>query len=302
MRTLIIAGASGFLGTALSQAARRRGWQVKTLVRRAPMTTTEIAWNPAAGQLARADIAGADAIVCLAGAPIAGGLWTAKRRQIITTSRTATTGLLSRTIASLRPADRPDIFISGSAIGYYGDRGNEQLTETANAGCGFLSGVCQAWEAAATGAIDAGVRTVFARTGNVIDREGGLLQALLPAYRAHLGARLGDGTQYFATIWRRDWVEAICFILEHPTIAGPVNLVAPGVQSFADFHHEIERALGRRSPAVIPAGLLQLAGAMGKELLLASQRVVPQVLCDHNFTFRAPTLQATVRRAISPEL
>lgn len=299
MNQMIVAGASGFVGSALTALAKACGWEVKTLVRRAPKTASEIYWNPAAGLLAASDIAGADAIVCLSGAPIAGGLWTKKRRQMIETSRTDTAGLLSETIAQLSAPQRPAVFVCGSAVGFYGDRGERELTEAATSGSGFLARVCRKWEAATAPASAAGVRTVNIRTGNILDCGGGLLAMLAPLYRAHAGALLGDGSQYFATIWLGDHVRAIMHIIECEELSGPVNLVAPNVEPFKGFHAQMQRQLQRRSPLFVPAFALRLAGAMGKELLLASQRVLPAKLGESGFEFRAASLAEQVRRALA---
>lgn len=296
---MIIAGASGFVGTALGALATQRGWHVKTLVRRAPKNETEIYWHPSARLLAASDIAGADAIVCLSGAPIAGGVWTAHRREVIETSRTATAGLLSETIAKLPKDQRPAVFVCGSAVGFYGDRGAQCLDEEAAPGRGFLAEVCRKWEAASAPAAACGVRTVNIRTGNILDIGGGLLGMLAPAYRYHAGALLGDGSQYFATIWLGDHVRAILHAIECDELAGPLNLVAPQVQPFRCFHSELQTQLQVRSPLVVPAGVLRLFGAMGEELLLASQRVVPTALEASGFEFDAPSVHEQVRRALA---
>lgn len=296
---MIIAGASGFVGTALRALATQRGWKVKALVRRAPKSASEIYWNPAAGLLAQSDIADADAIVCLSGAPIAGGLWTKKRRHLIETSRTDTASLLSETIAALPKHQRPAVFVCGSAVGFYGDRGSEVLSEEAKSGDGFLAQVCRKWEAATAPAAACGVRTVNIRTGNILDIGDGLLGMLAPAYRYHAGALLGDGSQYFATIWLGDHVRAIMHIVDTAELSGPVNLVGPDVEPFGRFHALLQAALDVTSPLRVPAFALRLAGAMGRELLLASQRVVPAKLQESGFEFLAPTLAQQVEYALA---
>ncbi|OKL54892.1 TIGR01777 family protein [Bowdeniella nasicola] len=299
MARLIIAGASGFLGTALTALAHERGWDVTHLVRRAPRSAREILWDPAAGKLHAPQLAGADAIVCLSGAGIADRPWTPGRQREIIASRIETVTLLADAIAQLPEADRPRVFASASAVGFYGSRGNQILTEDSPAGHGWLAEVCRAWEAAALPVADLGVRTLQLRTGHLMDRADGLLGVLLPLYRYRLGAKLGDGHQYFPSIWIKDHAAATLFALEHDSLSGPLNVVGPEPVPFEVWHETLQDLLGRSSPLPLPTAALRAMGAMGEELLLASQRVVPEKLTDAGFVFEAPTVRDILAAAIA---
>ncbi|MDO5701463.1 MAG: TIGR01777 family oxidoreductase [Bowdeniella nasicola] len=299
MKQMIVAGASGFLGSALSRYARSRGWQVRALVRRAAQSPEELSWDPLYGRLEASMLANADAVVCLSGAPIAPNPWTEARRTTLVTSRVGSVGLLASAIATLPASERPTVFLTGSAVGYYGSRGAEVLTEASAPGHGFLADLCQAWEDAAQPARDAGVRTIHSRTGNVMDADAGLLGILAPLYRAHLGARLGDGHQYFPTIWVKDAAAGLMHALESPSLSGPVNLVAPEPVPFGVWHEALQEALGARSPLIAPRAILSRLGDMGPELLLTSQRVVPAALLDSGFAFEAADARTIISRALA---
>ena len=299
MRTLLIAGTSGFLGGALTAYASENSWHVKHLVRREARSGDEVSWDPARGELDPAAIAAADAVVCVSGAGIADRPWTPARQREIISSRVGSVNLLARTIPELPSEQRPEVFVSGSAIGYYGSRGATELSEDSGPGEGWLPQVCLAWEAVAEAAEQAGVRTIQLRTGHLMDTGDGLLGVLEPLYRWHLGAQLGSGEQYFSSIWIGDAVAAIMFAIEDQEISGPINLVGPNPVTFNAWHEALQDALGRSSPLVAPTPLLAALGAMGEELLLTSQRVVPHALTQAGFTFAAPTVTEIIDRALA---
>lgn len=282
-----VSGASGLVGTALTHFLTSGGHEVRPLVRRGG---DGIAWDPARGTLDAAALEGVDAVVHLAGAGIAEGRWTDDRKALIRDSRVDGTALLAGALAKL--ARPPSVFVSGSAVGVYGDRGDEPLDEASPGGTGFLADVGAAWEAAARPAVDAGIRTVFLRTGIVLDAAHGALPAMLPAFRAGGGGPMGGGQQYVPWIHIDDLVYAIHFAMTEPGLSGPVLGVGPSPCRQADFAAALGRALGR--PAIVPAPAAALRLAMGREmadeLLLAGQRCVPKALLDAGFRFSRPEL------------
>ncbi len=296
-RRLLIAGASGLIGRALTVQLARDGHEVWTLVRRAPAGPREIRWDPAAGELDPTAIAGVDGIVNLAGENIAAGRWTAARRTAILRSRVEATRTL--VLALQRVPRPPEVFVSASAVGFYGDRGDELLAEDAAIGQGFLSEVCLAWETHAEGAARAGVRTVLLRFGVVLAAEGGALAKMLPVFRAGLGGRVGSGRQWMSWVGREDALRVVGHALADPRCRGPVNVVAPAAVTNAEFTAELARVL--RRPAVLPvpaAALRLLFGAMAEGTLLASTRAEPRALRRSGFEFRHPTLEAALRHEL----
>lgn len=283
---VVVSGSSGLIATALLERLRNEGHEPVRLVRRPAAGDGEISWDPAAGRIDTASLEGADAVVHLAGAGIGDKRWTAAHRQLILSSRQSGTSLLASTLAAL--TRRPRVFLSGSAIGYYGDRGDEVLSESSAPGDGFLSEVCQVWEAATAPAASAGIRTVCLRTGIVLSAKGGALRKQLLLFRLGLGGRMGSGRQWTSWITLDDEVRAIVHLLGS-SLAGPVNLVAPEPATNAQFARSLGRALKR--PAVLPvpkfAPRLLLGREMADELLFASQRVVPAKLEADGFTFEA---------------
>lgn len=286
---VLITGAGGFIGTALSTALVRAGHEAIPLTRgsSAPGRRT---WDVSAGRIDDDVLDGIDAVVHLAGESI-GGRWTTAKKQEILSSRTEGTDLIARAVA----VAKPKVFISGSAIGYYGDRGEEVLTEESARGTGFLSDVVVAWEAAAKPAVDAGVRTVFARTALVLDDHGGSFPRMLLPFRVGVGGPLGSGKQWWGWITLHDEVRAILHCIENETLEGPVNLAAEPVRN-AEFGKALGRAL--RRPALIPApgfGLgLILGSEFAQEVLLASQRVVPAKLDASGFVFEHRQVDAAL--------
>lgn len=295
---IVISGASGLVGTALTRSLIAHGHRPIALVRRTPEPgADEIEWHPAAGTIDASGLEGVDAVVHLAGAGIGDKRWTDDRKRVIRDSRTDGTALLATTLAGL---DRkPAKLLSGSAIGYYGSRGDELLTETAVAGSGFLADLCVAWEAAATPAIDAGIRTAFLRTSIVLTDQGGTLAKQLPLFKLGLGGRFGPGTQWTSWISLRDEVRAIEFLLEND-VRGPVNLCSPNPVTNLAFTKTLGSVLSR--PTVIPVPLfgpkLLFGAEFVEELILASQKVAPSVLADAGFSFEDDELEPALRRIL----
>lgn len=291
---IVIGGASGLVGRRLAAALSDDGQTVHRLVRGAARGEGTIAWRPEAGQIDGAALEDCDAVIHLGGESIAGSRWTAARKTAIRDSRVVSTRLLSETLARLnRP---PRVFVCASAVGYYGARGDEPLTEDSPPGTGFLSDVCQAWEAATARASSAGIRVVNARFGVVLARDGGALAVMLPAFRWGVAGVLGDGRQVLSWIALADAVAALRFALGQDTLRGPVNVTAPGPVTNREFTRTLGRVL--RRPAVLPApgfAVRILLGEMGKSLLLEGQRAIPRRLTESGFKFRLPNLEAALR-------
>lgn len=289
---ILISGASGLIGSALVPVLRSEGHSVRTLVRRAPRADGEIRWQPDAGVLDPADLAGLDAVVNLAGAGIGDHRWTPAYKRTVLDSRTLSTELLSRTLAALTTP--PAVLLSGSAVGFYGDTGDREVDESSPRGGGFLADVCVAWEAATAAASEAGIRVCHLRTAIVVSGAGGAFARLTPLYKAGLGGRLGSGRQYQSWISRTDEVAAIRFLLDSP-LSGPVNLSAPNPRRQGDVAAALGRVLHR--PALLPTPGLALRVALGPfadEGILAGQRVLPRALSAAGFTFRYEQLEAAL--------
>lgn len=295
---IVMAGASGFLGTHLVSRLTAEGHEIVRLVRRPPRGRDEIEWAPAQGRLDPAALAGADAVINLAGANVGAQRWTARYRAVIRTSRTDTTGTIARTIAALPAADRPPVLLNSSAVGWYGDTGDQPVEEDAPPGEGFLADVAREWEAAARPAQEAGTRVVLLRTGLPLHRDGGLLKPQLLPFRLGLGGTFGSGRQWIPWISLADWLSATVFLLNRDDIAGPVNLVGPNPVTNAEFTRELARALRRPAIWPIPGFALRLLlGGLGTEALI-SHRVLPGVLNRAGFQFRHPNLPDALRQAL----
>ena len=289
-----ITGSSGLIGTALGESLRHDGHEVTRVVRRPPQPG-EIRWDPQAraGGLDPAALDGVDAVVNLAGAPIAAGRWTKARKLKLRGSRIQGTQVLVAAItAAARP---PSVLLSGSAIGWYGDTGDREVDESAPAGAGFLATLVRDWEAAAQPARRAGLRVVNLRTGVVLSRRGGMLALLRHPFRFGLGARLGPGTQFISWISLTDHVRALRHLLEHAGIDGPVNLTAPAPVTNAVLTAELARALHRPAVLRIPAPVIHaVLGEVSGELL-GSQRVLPRRLLDEpGFAFQHPDIASAL--------
>jgi uncharacterized protein len=280
-----VTGSSGLIGTALTDSLRQDGLEVVRLVRRPPRPG-EIRWDPQAGPggLDPAALDGVDAVVHLAGAPIAGGLWTAGRKRVLRASRIQSTQALVTAIAAA--AARPSVLLSGSAVGWYGDTGGREVDESAPAGTGFLATLVRDWEAAAAPARAAGVRVVNLRSGVVLSRRGGMIGLMAPPFRFGLGARMGNGAQFISWISLTDHVRATRYLLDHADIDGPVNITAPAPVTNAELTAELAGILHRPAVLRIPAPALRVAlGELSGELL-GSQRVIPRRLLESGFGFR----------------
>jgi uncharacterized protein (TIGR01777 family) len=297
---VVIGGASGLIGTALVASLRDRGWRAVPLVRAATQTEPDgIPWNPDAGELDEAALTGTDAVVHLGGVNIASGRWSAKVKAAIRDSRVQSTRLLSRTLARLDQP--PRTLVCASAIGYYGNRGDEILTEESPPGEGFLPELCQEWEAATESAGHAGIRVVNLRTGVVLSPRGGALARMLPAFKAGLGGALGTGRQYMSWITLEDAVRVIEFALDaERRLSGPVNVVAPHPVTNREFSRTLGRVLRRPAACPVPAlAVRALFGEMGRTLLLEGQRVRPARLEQAGFSFRDIDLEAALRRELA---
>ena len=296
MRTVAVTGASGLIGTALTAALEKRGDRVVPIGRRP--TDGGVVWDPGARQIDETTLDDIDAVVHLAGERI-DGRWTATKKRRILDSRVEGTEVLAGALANLDHP--PAVVVSASAIGFYGDRGDEELTEDSQPGTGFLAEVCERWEAAAAPIASPDTRLVLARTGIVCTPDGGALGRMLALTRLGLGGRLGNGRQWWSWITLEDEVRALLHLLDTP-VAGPVNLVAPGTCRNAEFVRTLARAL--RRPAVLPAPALALRAALGEMangLLLASARVQPVGLEDSGFSFRSPDLTSAIAELLSPD-
>lgn len=294
--TILMAGASGLVGRALAPRLIGQGHRVFKLVRRPTETPDEIQWNPAAGKFAAGVVEETDAVINLAGENLAAGRWTARRRDAILRSRVDTTRTL---VAALREARRkPAVFVNASATGIYGDRGDEVLPESSAGGTGFLAEVCRAWEEPLA-ALPAGVRAVALRTGVVLTPQGGALAKMLPAFRAGVGGRLGNGRQWMSWITLDDLLGVIGHVLTHPECAGPINAVAPQPVTNAEFTAVLGRVLRRPTVFPVPAFALRLLfGQMADEALLSSSQAVPKVLLDTGFNFRQGEIEPALRQLL----
>lgn len=295
MVQVVVGGATGLIGQALTAALRDSGMQIRRLTRRRAAGPGEITWDPLAGTLDHTALEGADAVVNLAGRRIAPGRWTEAARREIVESRVLTTRLLVRALAQVAPAHRPPVFISASAIGIYGDRGDETLTEVSPPGGGFMADVVRAWEAEALAA-PAGVRVVCARFGLILTRTGGFLAPILPIFRLGVGGPLGSGRQWWSWVHLDDVIAAVQFAMRTPTLQGPVNVVSPQPVRNREFTRVLAGVL--RRPAILPTPAVAVRLLLGRqqadELILSSQRVMPARLSEQGFAFRWTDLRAAL--------
>ncbi len=293
-----VTGSSGLIGSALCRALRHSGHGVVPIVPR-PAETGEISWDPRRGTIEAAGLAGVDAVVHLAGAGIGDRRWTATRRAEVVRSRVDTTALLARTLPALDR--RPAVLVSASAVGVYGDRGDELLTEDSPPVAGFLAELCRDWEAAAGPVTAAGIRLVTVRSGIVLSPAGGALERQLPLFRLGLGGRLGSGRQWTSWVSIDDEVRAILFALRHAELSGPVNVTAPAPVTNSQFTAALGRALRRPAILPVPAAALTvvLGRALATEMILASHRVLPTVLEAAGFRFAQPELAGALDSLVS---
>ncbi|MEO6604783.1 MAG: TIGR01777 family oxidoreductase [Aeromicrobium sp.] len=292
---VVIGGASGFLGTALTEHLRSGGHTVTQLVRSGSGAETS-RWDPAAGVIDQALIDAADAVINLSGASISRWPRTRAYRQELLDSRTSPTSVIAQAIAK---SPTPPAMLSASAMGFYGgDRGDEVLTESSSPGTGFLADIVQAWEAAAAPAVET-TRVVFLRTSLVLDKRGGLLKLMQVPFKLGGGAKLGPGTQYMSLISLQDWLRAVQFLLESPTASGPFNLTMPQARTNAEFTDALGDALHRPTFLTAPSFALKVALGSGiAKDLLGSLRLSPKALTDAGFEFEQPDLQSTLEAAL----
>jgi len=292
-----ITGSHGLIGSAVASALRARGDEVVRLVRGESGAPDEVAWQPDDGRIDAARLEGVDAAVHLAGATLA-SRWTPEQKEAIRKSRLLGTGLIARALAGL--AARPRVLVSASAVGYYGDRGDEVLTESSEPGTGFLADVCREWEAAADPARRAGIRVAHPRFGVVLAGGGGILAKIVPIFKLGAGGPLGHGRQYLPWVAIDDAVGAVLLALDRDDLGGPVNSVAPHAATNREFTSALGHAIGR--PALIPvpaAALRAMFGEMADEALLASQRVEPVRLAGAGYAFRFGELEPALRHVLT---
>ena len=294
---LVLAGASGFLGTAWRDHLAREGHEVVRLVRGEAMSASESHWDPYAGQVDRALIESADVVANLAGAPLAHWPWTEAYKRTFLDSRVETTRTLAEAIAA---SDRKPAFLAQNGVAGYGDQGDVPLTEeSASTADTFMGGVTRAWQEAAGPAADGGARVVVMRTSVILDKRGGALKPLLLAFKAGLGGPIGSGEQYFSTISMSDWVRAATYLATHDAARGVYNLSAPHPSTNGEFARELARMLHRPSALAMPAWPIRKAvGAVSSELL-SSTRVEPARLLAEGFEFEHPTLHGRLTAALA---
>lgn len=294
---VLITGATGLVGMALQPLLTTAGHEVLRLSRRATNDPQNLVWNPDTGEIPTARLEGLDAVVHLAGENIAGARWTPAVKQRLRSSRVDGTRLLCETLAKLKQP--PKTLIAASAIGYYGDRGLEALTEDAAPGTGFLPELCQEWEAATQPAVDAGIRVVRLRIGVVLSTKGGALQKMLLPFKLGGGGVVGSGKQYWSWISLDDLIGSIQHCLLDNSLSGPVNAVAPNPATNYEFTKTLGAVLNRPTLIPLPGFAAKLVlGQMAEDLLLASARVLPSKLQTTGYQFRQPTLEAALRHEL----
>jgi uncharacterized protein len=296
---ILISGSSGLIGTALIERLSRSGHQVMRLVRREPAPGEGgVFWDPYGRKIEASRIEGIDAVVHLAGKSIGAGRWTSSAKKEMVASRIIPTQFLTETISSLKT--RPRLFLSASAVGYYGDRKDETLTEASQPGVGFLSDLCVAWERACEPAAAAGIRTVNLRIGLVLSADGGALPRMAAPFRLGVGGKLGSGRQYMSWITLDDLISVFEFVLADGSLWGSVNAVTPHPVPNVEFTKALARAVHRPALVAVPAFVLKLLlGEMGETLLLSSARVLPEKLERAGFSFQQPDLQPALQNLLS---
>ncbi len=290
-----VAGASGLIGSALVRRLEKDGHTVLRLVRRDPGGAGEVRWDPASGSVDASALAGVDAVVNVAGENV-GERWTDERRRRIRASRVEGTRLLAEAMAGLSP--RPRVLVNASAVGIYGDRGDERVDEMSSGGEGFLAGVVREWEAATAPASDAGIRVVLPRMGVVLSARGGALAKMLTPFRLGAGGTMGSGRQWMSWVSLDDAVDVMYLSLVDERLSGPVNVVAGAVTN-EQFTHTLAKVLNRPAFVPVPAFALKLAfGEMAKETILISQRVEHRKLTQLGYSFAHPELEGALRAAL----
>jgi len=288
---IAVTGASGLIGSALVGYLKSQGHTVQRLVRRAAVSSEEITWDPIAGTVDMDALAGVDAVIHLAGAGVSDKRWTKKYKSEILNSRLLGTTTIAKAVAIVKP----QVFISASAIGWYGESGNRAVIESDRVGDDFLAAVCREWESAADLAGD--VRTVKLRTGLVLDPTGGALGKMLPLFRFGLGGKLSNGKQWWSWITLHDQIRAIAFLLENK-VSGPVNLTSPNPVTNSEFTAGLARAMHRPALFPVPAFALKIVlGGFSAEVL-GSKKVMPQVLTEAGFTFDYPHISSALEKLV----
>ena len=294
---ILVTGATGLIGTALISLLTQNKNRVIRLVRKTQLAPGEIGWDPYAQTLDIEPLEGLDAVVHLAGENIADGRWTAGKKLRIRESRIQGTRFLAQSLASL--FDPPKVLVSVSAIGYYGDRGEELLDEESDPGKGFLADVCREWEAATAPAVMRGIRVVHPRLGIVLSTAGGALARMLPPFRLGIGGRIGSGRQYMSWITIEDLVGVLDYAIHNGSLHGPVNAVSPNPLTNQDFSIMLGRVLSKPSFLALPAFAARIAfGEMADALLLASARVLPTRLKESGYIFQFPEVEGALRHVL----
>jgi uncharacterized protein (TIGR01777 family) len=296
MSRILISGASGLIGSALASSFESHRGEVTGLVRRPPRSSNELQWDPL-HEVAPQLVSGFDVIVHLSGENVA-GRWTEAKKRRIRDSRIISTQNLAR--ALLQAEKKPGVFVCASAIGYYGNRGEEILTENSSSGSGFLAEVSREWEAAAAPATDGGIRTVNLRTGIVLSARGGALKQMLLPFRLGLGGKVGNGRQWWSWIHIGDFIVAVQHIVDNVSLNGPVNMTAPNPVTSAEFTKTLAKTLNRPALLPLPAIVAKLAlGEFAEEGLLASARVQPKKLIESGFQFGFPDLESALTNLLT---
>ncbi|MCH7626889.1 MAG: TIGR01777 family protein [Chloroflexi bacterium] len=292
-----VTGSSGLIGSAYVKAAKKAGIELVRLVRRDPSPgQSEFRWDPEAGEIDEEGLAGVDAVVHLAGENIGARRWSNAQKARIRDSRVNGTKTISDAVARLDP--RPDVLVCASALGYYGDRGDDVLTEDAPAGSDFLARVGVEWENASRSASEAGVRVVNLRFGLVIGRDAPLLTRQLPIFKLGLGGKLGSGRQFFSWISIDDAVRAISYAVDTPTLVGPVNVCSPNPVTNAEFTKTFGRVLSRPAIFMVPRFALKAAFGEMADTMFGSVRMSPTKLVESGFQFEHPDLEGALRHAL----
>jgi len=294
---ILVTGSTGLIGSELCTILTKSNHRVMRMVRRAPVQDDEVRWDPDSGTIEKSGLEGLDAVVHLAGESIASGRWTAEKKRRIRQSRIKGTGLLAQSLAAL--LDPPKVLVSVSAVGYYGNRGEEQLDEDSGSGDGFLPEVCREWENATAPAAERGIRVVIPRIGVVLSADGGALQLMLPIYRLGIGGKIGSGNQYMSWIAMNDMVGIIHHAMNCESLQGPVNAVAPNPVTNSVFSKTLAKVLSRPAILALPAFAARLAfGKMADEALLSSCRALPARLMESGYEFTFPQLEGALRHVL----
>jgi len=294
---LFITGASGLIGKKLCIAADAAGHTVTKLVRSAPQSDDERQWDPQASESPKNLLDGCEGLIHLAGENIGEGRWTEAKKERIVNSRIHSTNLLATHIAAMSRA--PKVFIVANAIGFYGDRGDEVLTEESEGSTGFLPDLCRDWEQATQPAKESGIRTISTRVGVVLSPDGGALSKMYLPFKLGLGGRMGSGQQYWSWITLHDIVRVLMFIIENDSVSGPVNVVTPNPVTNAQFTRAMGTVLNRPTIFPMPAFMARLIiGEAADPLILCSARVLPSVLEGHGFQFDHPELEFALRSVL----